>query len=53
MATTGALEVRPLSEFGAEQIAFLPKCTYPTYGQTDICKYRVASLLKRKLYGYT
>ncbi len=33
-----------LTQFGAEKIAFPTK----PYGQTDICNYRVAFLLKNK-----
>ncbi len=36
-----------LNQFGAEKIAFPPKPDGHTDGQTDICNYRVASLLKK------
>ncbi len=39
-------EISPLFLIGAVKIAFPPKCRWRTDEQTNICKYRVASLLK-------
>ena len=40
-------KMRALSYIGAEKIKFPPKPDRQTYRLTDICFYRVASLLKR------
>ena len=37
-------KIGALSQLGAEKITFPPKRGWRTYGQTDICIYRVASL---------
>ncbi len=43
-----ARKIRPISEIGAEKIVFPPKRIKKwTYGQTNNCNYRVASLQTR------
>ncbi len=48
-----SISSKALTQFGVEKIAFPPKPDGHTDGQTDICNYRVASLLKINMYIWT